>query len=53
MLPLTNLLVAAMLTAALASQVPLNTLLAFRHGELVDTGRNHGNKYVTVENASG
>ena len=52
-LPLTNLLVAAMLTAALASQVPLNTLLAFRHGELVDTGRNHGNEYVTVENASG
>ena len=52
-LPLTNLLVAAMLTTALASQVPLNTLLAFRHGELVDTGRNHGNEYVTVENASG
>lgn len=52
-LPLTNLLVAAMLTAALASQVPLNPLLAFRHGELVDTGRNHGNEYVTVENASG
>ena len=52
-LPLTNLLVATMLTAALASQVPLNTLLAFRHGELVDTGRNHGNEYVTVENASG
>ena len=52
-LPLTNLLVATMLTTALASQVPLNTLLAFRHGELVDTGRNHGNEYVTVENASG
>lgn len=52
-LPLTNLLVATMLTAALVSQVPLNTLLAFRHGELVDTGRNHGNEYVTVENASG
>ena len=52
-LPLTNLLVATMLTAALASQVPLNTLLAFRQGELVDTGRNHGNEYVTVENASG
>ena len=50
---LTNLLVATMLTTALASQVPLNTLLAFRHGELVDTGRNHGNEYVTVENASG
>lgn len=52
-LPLTSLLVATMLTIALASQVPLNTLLAFRHGELVDTGRNHGNEYVTVENASG
>lgn len=52
-LPLTNLLVATMLATALASQVPLNTLLAFRHGELVDTGRNHGNEYVTVENASG
>lgn len=52
-LPLTNLLVATMLTIALASQVPLNTLLAFRHGELVDTGRSHGNEYVTVENASG
>ena len=52
-LPLTNLLVASMMTTALASQVPLNTLLAFRHGELVDTGRNHGNEYVTVENASG
>ena len=52
-LPLTNLLVATMLTTALASQVPLNTLLAFRHGELVDTGRNHGNEYVSVETASG
>lgn len=29
--------------------VPLNTLMAFRRGELVYTGQNHGNEYEKVE----
>lgn len=28
---------------------PLNTLLAFRHGEQAFTGKNHGNEYIKLE----
>lgn len=37
------------LTQADWEPVPLNTLLAFRYGKLVYTGKNHGNEYIKVE----
>ncbi|MGM9605488.1 MAG: class II glutamine amidotransferase [Faecousia sp.] len=37
------------LTQADWEPAPLNTLLAFRHGKLVFTGKNHGNEYIKVE----
>lgn len=37
------------LTQADWEPAPLNTLLAFRHGKLAFTGKNHGNEYIKVE----